>query len=377
MTGTEKISNSRVRRINRNRVYRCLYGQQTPKTKRDIEQGLGISMPTVTQNLKELMAEGLIAYVGMQDSTGGRRPRQIGIVPAARFAVGLELSPECIRYVAVDLAAQEIAFQQFDQPFSNTPAYSAQLASQLEVFLDQSGLDRQRLLGIGITLPGIVDKDGKIVVAAPVLGVYQVSVSLLTGHIPYPCFVQNDATAGGFAENWFGNVSDSMAYLYLGKGVGGALMLEGKPFAGQSGRSAEFGHTCVQPDGAPCNCGKRGCLEAYCSTARLTDDLHLRTEQFFSELHAGGQRALQVWNRYLDYLALGIHNIRMSLDCDVLLGGVISPYLPDYLPDLYDRLDRLSPFHQPGGFLKIGVCGSKANCIGVALHFIQQFIEQV
>lgn len=377
LKASDKLSASEVRRVNRNRVYMYLYGHETPKTKRDIEQSLEISMPTVTQNLKELLKENLIAYVGTEESTGGRKARQIAVNPAARFAVGIEISPKHIRYVAVDLRANEIAFTETEQPFRDDAPFYAYLAAQLELFLDKFALERANLLGIGITVPGIVDTEQQAVTIAPVLEARRISIRRMTERIPYPCFVQNDASAGGVAEGWLRSRTENMAYLFLGKGVGGALLLDGKPYMGAHGRSAEFGHTCVHPGGAPCNCGKRGCLEAYCSTARLTDDLGKRTEEFFRDLQAGREEEIRVWNRYLDYLALGIYNIRMTLDCDVLLGGVISPFLADYLPDLKMRLQKLNAFESETDYLQVGACGSKANCIGVALHFIKQFIEQV
>ena len=377
LKASDKLSASEVRRINRNRVYTYLYGQETPKTKRDIEQNLEISMPTVTQNLKELLEEDLIAYVGTEESTGGRKARQIAINPLARFAVGAELSPSSIRYMAVDLNAQQIAFAEVEQHFENSAAYYEIMAQKLEAFLNKFSLSREHLLGVGITVPGIVNLNQTAVTIAPVLGVHKMDIQQLTSCIPYPCFVQNDASAGGVAEGWLHHMQDSMAYLYLGKGVGGALLLGGKPYMGENGRSAEFGHTSVYPGGTPCHCGKRGCLEAYCSTARLTDDLGKTIAQFFADLQAGDPEMIRIWNRYLDYLALGIYNIRMMLDCPVMLGGTISPYLPDYLHDLQIRLQKLNAFETDVDYLQIGACGSKANCIGVALHFIKQFIEQV
>lgn len=377
MKASEKLSASEVRRINRNRIYMYLYSQELPKTKRDIEQNLHVSMPTVTQNLKELLEKELIAYVGTEESTGGRKARQIAIYPPARFAVGIELSPKHIRYVAVDLCAREIAFSEIAEQFRDDESFFALLAGQLEEFLDAFALDRAKLLGIGITVPGIVDREEGVVTIAPVLGVRKLLLSQITNQIPYPCFVQNDASAGGMAEWWHSRMEGSMAYLFLGKGVGGSIFLEGKLYNGEHGRSAEFGHTCIVPGGKPCNCGRRGCLEAYCSTARLTDDLGKSSEEFFAALEGGDAECLRIWREYLDYLALGIHNILMAFDCSVMLGGVISPYLTEYLPALETRLQRLSAFEQEPGFLHVGACGSKANCIGVALYFIKQFIEQV
>lgn len=377
MKASEKLSAAEVRRANRNRVYMYLYAQDTPKTKRDIEQDLKISMPTVTQNLRELLFEGLIAYVGMEQSTGGRKARQIATNPQARFAIGIELSSNALRYVAVDLRAQEIAFSEIPVRFENSDRFFLLLSDQLETFLDAFQLERSKLLGVGITLPGIIDEKEGMIAAAPTLGVRNFPLSRMTEGIPYPCIVQNDASAGGMAELWRSRIDGDMAYLYLGKGVGGSIQMGGRNYRGAHGRSAEFGHTCVMPGGRLCSCGKHGCLEAYCSTLRLTEDTGRTMAGFFEGLAQSDPQCLAVWKEYLDFLALGIHNIRMTLDCDVLLGGEAAAFMTEYLPDLELRLQRLDAFELSPFCLRIGKCGSKAGSIGVALQFIRQFIEQV
>lgn len=115
--------------------------------------------------------------------------------------------------------------------------------------MDRFGFSRERLLGVGITMPGIINEQEGIVEIAPVLQLHHMKLSLLTEVIPYPVYVQNDASAGGVAEWWNYDGPSAMAYVFLGKGVGGALMIDGKPFEGLNRRSAEFGHMCIHPGG--------------------------------------------------------------------------------------------------------------------------------
>lgn len=379
MESAAKTMTSEVRKLNRRRIYTYLYSQDQPKTKRDIEKNLHISMPTITQNLKELLAQQLIGYVGMEESTGGRKPRQLAVNPTARFAVGVEITPRFIRYAAVDLRACEIAYSIIPAEFGDDSAFFSLLSNQLEIFLDEYTLNRERLLGIGIAMPGIVDETAGRITIVPELGIprQQFHVNRITEVIPYRCSVQSSASASGAAEWQRDGDTQNLAYLHLGKNVGGAIFVNRTPYRGQHGRSAEFGHTCIVPGGKPCQCGKRGCLEAYCSTARLTNDLGKTTKAFFDELNAGNAECLNVWKTYLDYLALGIYNIRMVLDCDIMLGGVISPFLSEYLPDLSIRLQRLNAFERSVSYLHVGKCGNKASCIGAALRFIQEFVESI
>lgn len=92
MSRTALHSTAEVRRANRNRVYRYLYGAEETVTKQDLAYALSMSLPTLTQNLNELLEEGLIDNSETADSSGGRKPRILTVIPDARYAVGVELS---------------------------------------------------------------------------------------------------------------------------------------------------------------------------------------------------------------------------------------------------------------------------------------------
>lgn len=373
----KRISTTELRKQNRNQVFRVVYEAPIPVTKQDISQKLSMSLPTVTQNLKELFDEEVLTYAGTEESTGGRKARLITLNADIYFAVGIELSPKHIRFIAINLRADELAYQCIEYPFRNTLEYRQFYAQKLEDFLDENHLDRTRLLGVGITLPGIINEQEGIVEIAPVLQVRHMKLSVLTEVIPYPVYVQNDASAGGVAESWHYEGLEAMAYLFIGKGVGGAILIDGKPYEGNSLRSAEFGHMCMEADGKLCDCGKRGCLEAYCSSACISDDLGLTIEEFFRRLQMGEPLVCDIWQEYVERLVTAIHNIHMVLDCPIVIGGTLVPFLEDYLPMMREALQRKAFLPEEEQCLFLGKCRGKANCIGVAIHFIYDFLEQI
>lgn len=158
-------------------------------------------------------------------------------------------------------------------------------------------------------------------VLSRIVEVREFPIRRLTQYIPYPCFIENDANAGGIAEWWNHEDHENMVYLSVQRGVGGAVLLDGVRYMGHHHHSGEFGHMCIVPNGKPCLCGMRGCLEAYCSTARISTDLGITREEFFASLEAGNPDYLATWKEYLDYLAIGINNIRMVLDCNIVLAA--------------------------------------------------------
>ncbi|MDD6174877.1 MAG: ROK family transcriptional regulator [Firmicutes bacterium] len=366
------------RRITRNKIYQYLYTASSPRSKQEIASDLLLSLPTVHQNLNELLEAGLVEAAGLQQSTGGRRATGLTIAANARFAVGISLTQNHLRFLAANLRMEEIAYQK-------TPLHKALqpetlgllIAAELESFLDRFGLNRQRLLGVGIAVPGIFNTQGDQILLAPTMQLHGVSTALLTAALPYPCFVSNDATAGGYAE-WFAQDSrESIAYLSLENGVGGALLLGGAPYHGTNGRSGEFGHICVEPGGLACKCGKRGCLEAYCSAARVSDDLGISLEDFFAGLAARNTTHEALWEDYLQHLAAGVSTIRMVLDCSVVLGGIMTQYLAPYLPRLRELAAAQNPFESSADYIRLCRYPKRATLLGVALHFIQDFIQSL
>ena len=270
------------RRQTRSSIYRNIYYAKGFCSRQSLARELGLSLPTVYQNLSELMAAGLVRDSGEQQSTGGRKASGLSIVPDARVAVGISVTEHRLRLAAADLLLNELAYQEVDIPPIVRFADMGGLLSQvLEDFLDQFSIDRARLLGVGIALPAVMSPDSRFITAAPTLRLKDTSLEGLASSIPYPTYVENDATSGGHAELFVREGNRNMAYLSLENGVGGAILFGGAPYVGDNRRSGEFGHMCVEPGGLRCTCGSLGCLEAYCSPRRVRSTFGVTLEAFF------------------------------------------------------------------------------------------------
>lgn len=366
-----------LRRQNRNRVFRYIYSSETPVSKQDVAQNLSLSLPTVGQNLRELLDSGLLELQGTFDSTGGRKPKAIGVTANFKYSVGIMLSNRHIHIACIDLKAQQVCDLAVFKPFTGDEAYCREVGQILEDFLDSNAIDRTRLLGIGIALPGIPNRDRHVVELSHAVNARTLDIDLLTKYIPYPCFLENDANAGGVAEWWNNSANSTMVYLSIQKGVGGAVLLDGVNYMGHHLHSGEFGHMCIVPGGRPCRCGKKGCLEAYCSTARFSDDLGITREDFFAGLEAGNQEYKALWDDYLDHLAIGIYNIHIVLDCDIVMGGVLTQFIEPYLDDLRRRIRDISSFETDASYLRCSKYRKWTSCVGVALHFIAEFLDTI
>ena len=129
------------------------------------------------------------------------------------------------------------------------------------------------LLGIGIGVPGIIDIKTGMVHESPNLPDWcdYPARDEIQKRLGTTVILENDANSAALGEKWLGAARDfeDMAMLTLGTGVGGGLVLDGRIWHGMTGMAGEFGHTTVEPDGAPCGCGNRGCLEAYASATAV------------------------------------------------------------------------------------------------------------
>ncbi len=362
----------------KSRMYRILYETRDFCSKQALARRCAVSMPTMYQNLAELMEEGLVRYSGEGRSTGGRRAQGLEIVPDARFSVGISVTEKNLRLIAADLRLREMAYQTvlFDTCALLTEG-TADLSGILEAFLDDFSLDRTKLLGVGITIPGILNRDHTEIYFAPTLGLKNVPIRSLMENIPYPTYVDNDGSASGHAECFVRRGPRDMAYLSLENGVGGAVLIGGDPYSGDNERSGEFGHLCVEPGGLPCSCGKRGCLEPYCSPLRIEKDFGVTPEEFFRGVAEHNPEYETMLYDMLRHLAVAVNNIHMTLDCDVILGGFFSEYLQPWLPALKNYVRAGNPFNEDPSFVQLSTLRHHITPLGAALHFIREFITQV
>ena len=365
-----------LRKKNRNRIFRMIYDRREV-SRQDLSNTLALSLPTINQNLKELCAEGLVEYRGTFGSTGGRRPMVIALAHKSFISVGVEITATMMRFVAVDLLGEQIGAARTNRRFTDTPDYYACFASNLESFLTKNHIERSRITGVGISLPGIVSVDSTVLEMAPTLGISQLPLTRFSDAIPYKCLFDNDASAGGFAEQFGKNGHKTMAYLSLEKGVGGAIFIKGEPYEGVNRRGAEFGHMCLHTRGGlTCSCGNQGCLEAHCSTDRLTADYDISLETFFEEMENGNEAYAVRFEEYLTDLASGIANISMVVDCEIIIGGYLSQYLPPYMDRLREKIKLRSLPQFNGKAVQLSHLRTLTSCTGAALRWVQKVIDE-
>ena len=377
MDSSQKLTNTDVKKLNKNRIFRLIYNSDKI-SRQEIADQLGLSLPTVNQNLKMLMEDGLIEYVGNFTSTGGRRAQAITINNNARKAISVNIKADYINVDAVGLKGQIIYSMAVKAHFSKSSAYIEKLTNAVRHAVDYVGADTDDILGVGITVPGILDDEKQILISAPPLKAKNYNLTKLISAIDYPVVVMNDARAEAYADHWFnGKSEDEKIYIMLGEGVGGAYINASAIRNGVHNRGGEFGHMVIHPGGKQCLCGKRGCFEAYVSEKVLSSELDMTLDNFFELAAQGNKNNSNVLDEYMDNLALGINNIYTMMDCDIVLGGTVAPYLKRYENSIKERLVNDYSFDTDADYLRISDGGGSKSGLGAALSFVARFIDGV
>lgn len=377
MDSSQKLTNTDVKKLNKNRIFRLIYNSDKI-SRQEIADQLGLSLPTVNQNLKMLMEDGLIEYVGNFTSTGGRRAQAITIDNNARKAISVNIKADYINVDVVGLKGQIIYSMAVKAHFSKSSAYIEKLTDAVRHAVDYVGADADDILGVGVTVPGILDDEKQILISAPPLKAKNYDFTRLISAIDYPVVVMNDARAEAYAGHWFnGKPEDEKIYIMLGEGVGGAYINASAIRNGVHNRGGEFGHMVIHPGGKQCLCGKKGCFEAYVSEKVLSSELDMTLDNFFELAAQGNKNNSDVLDEYMDNLALGINNIYTMMDCDIVLGGTVAPYLKQYENSIKERLVNDYSFDTDADYLRISDGGGRKSGLGAALSFVARFIDGV
>lgn len=231
-----------------------------------LSQSIRMSTPTITRAVEELIEDQLIREVGIGESTGGRRPSLFGINPSSRYVLGIDLERYFVRMGIFDFANQPVSeIHELNEGLDTHPDILAFIAEKVSELMVAYNIDENKMLGIGISLPGLIDiKTG---LSYTYLNTGKPAADVLSEKTGLPVFIEHDTRAMAWGEQAFGLARGHKNVLCLnaGSGIGLSMILNGTLYLGHSGYSGEFGHIQIEPNGQLCHCGKIGCIETIAS----------------------------------------------------------------------------------------------------------------
>ncbi len=362
---------------NRNDIYQLLW-RESRLSKQDIVQALGLSLPTVTNNLTDLCGEGLVVENGSFGYTGGRSAKGYSINPTARLSVGVDVNRTHIAVVVADLYGNIVHVIHEHRLYEKTPAYYQRIGQLTASAMQKGCVTEQNLLGVGISIQGLLSPDRSRVIFGPIHNNTGETVDVIARYIPHQCEFFHDAEAAAFAELWVSPNLKNAAYLSVSTDLGGAVIIDRDIFLGDGFTAGKIEHMTLHFGGKRCYCGKDGCADCYCSLGHLTEGLGDGTQaSFFSLLNGGDAEALRRWNSFLEDLAILANNLYMLLDSDVILGGYIAR-------DMHGHIEKLKQLAYarngvlPGrDYIRVARFETEPVAAGAALRLVDSFIRNV
>lgn len=262
----------------------------------------------------------------------------------------------------------------------------------IENIIEENHIKQEKIKSIGFGIPGYIDRHGK----ANCVNLNWKKVDFiqkLKENFPqFDIFADNDATVAGLAESKFGSTKehDTSVVLTLGTGVGGAIIINGRPFSGVHGVGSEIGHMMIGDGDYKCNCGNTGCFETFCSATAIIkytqklleegnqssildmcdgDIYNINAKMVFDAYNQNDEVAILVITRFKSYLARGIANIVNTIDPGVIaIGGGVSKS-EDIILDGLKEMVRNHLVYKEEEFadIVIATLGNDAGIIGAAI----------
>ena len=239
--------------------------QQEPISRAKIASETGLNRSTVSSIINKLIQAGMIEETELQSETFGRPGMLLKLNPNYGFTVGIDVNVDYIMAVVLDFTYNIVWQKRVIISPLLEQSEVLQQALDLTHTAVNVGIQRgMKALGIGVVLPGLVDVHEGVLTLGPNLHWENVPVRALWQlHFDLPVYVENDANAAAMGEYYLGEAKEAAYFVFInvGVGIGGGIMIEGNLLRGARGFASEIGHMVVEPDGAECACGSRGCLE--------------------------------------------------------------------------------------------------------------------
>jgi glucokinase-like ROK family protein len=340
VVGGESGSLRSLRELNRGRVVDVLRDRGRA-SRADIARVTGLSRSTVSTIVAGLIEAGLV--VEQEEATGvahgqhgGRPPVLLSLDKSAGVALGVDFGHTHLRVAVSDLSHEVLAEAGRDLDVDHSAEEGLDAASELvDDVLKEARVQRKRVLGVGMGLPGPINRATGTVGSSSILpGWVGVDAAAeMTKRLRMPVHVENDANLGALAEFVWGSGKgfSDLIYIKLSSGVGAGMLLGGRLYHGTGGTAGEIGHTVVQPGGSICRCGSRGCLETVASARAIAEQLgasrgeRVSTKELLEATANGdpaASRLLGEAGREIGVALAGLCNL-LNPDC-VIIGGDLS-----------------------------------------------------
>ncbi|RCW65374.1 ROK family glucokinase [Saliterribacillus persicus] len=313
--------------------------------------------------------------------------------------IGIDIGGTTVKHAIIDTEANLVDKWEIPTRLENDgEEIPVDIYQSIEEKLAANNIDKKRCVGIGIGAPGFIDPETGIVTIAVNIGWRNFDLkSKLENLSNLPVIVENDANIAALGENWkgAGNQVANMLAVTLGTGVGGGIISNGQIVGGANGTGGEIGHITVEPNGAPCNCGRSGCLETVASATGIVrlameqinqgkalklkkifdNNGAITTKDIFKQAENGDVDAKRILAYVINVLGLALANIAITTNpSKVVIGGGVSKAGDQLLQPLKESFNKFVLARtQEACEFEIAELGNDAGVFGAAFIVLQEY----
>ncbi|WP_337019808.1 ROK family transcriptional regulator [Oceanobacillus massiliensis] len=363
--------------------------ENSPISRAAIANLTGLNKGTVSSLVNELLDEHFITESGPGKSNGGRRPVILEFNQLAGYSIGIDLGVNYILGVLTDLKGNICHEETVTINELNFEEIIKEIINIIDSLTKSAPSSAYGIVGIGVGVPGVVNKEGKILLA-PNLDWRNVELKeLLEKQFHVPVLIENEANAGAYGERKFGVGKDynNIIYVSVGIGIGVGLILNGELYKGNNGFSGEFGHMTIELDGPKCRCGNVGCWELYASEKALLEnakrnEVKLPKNEAISldSLIALAKDGDAATGRLLEdigkYLGVGLNNIINIFNPEQVIIGNRMAAAEYWLKEPLDNwiYDQTLWFSQKDLQIDFSALRTHSTALGVAAFSVEKFL---
>ncbi|MEN6589984.1 MAG: ROK family protein [Fervidobacterium sp.] len=313
----------------------------------DISKFTHLSESTISRCVSRLLEKNILVEKRLGKSSGGRPPILLDVNSEGPFSVGIEVGETHVDIVAINAFYKILKSESKVVPKGiSIDVLVDEIYDTFTTLISAGKIPREKIISVGLGLPGIVSKDQKKLLLTPNSHFETFpSSDVLQRILDIPVFYDNGANLMVFSEYHLNKLSPDSILLgvIIGTGIGAGLVVREEIFRGSNGASLEVGHTVVMPGGPECRCGRHGCVEALASVPKLIESYNAKSNDIkindIKELHElfsnGDALAKDVLEQEAYYLALLLANLANIVNPSrIFIGGEITPVLPDIIEQI-------------------------------------------
>ncbi|WKA51607.1 ROK family protein [Planococcus liqunii] len=360
-----------------------------PISRAAVASQTGLNKGTVSSLVNDLLEDHLIFESGPGESSGGRRPVMLLFNGTAGYTIGIDLGVNYLLGILSDLEGNVVSQKEARYKKMSYEAIEAKLFETIDELMAAAPESPHGIVGIGVGVPGIVDKGGEILLA-PNLNWKNLNLkNILEEKYEFPVIIENEANAGAYGEKKFGagKECENIIYVSAGIGIGVGLILNGSLYKGANGFSGEMGHMTIQIDGPKCRCGNQGCWELFASEQALIDraeKMGISPEQADFDLsdllklaEQGDEQTIELFEQTGDYLGVGINNIINTFNPQqVIIGNRMATSKEWLEKSLTNRVANQALWFQQNDLqINFSELSTLSTALGVAAFSIENFLS--